>query len=84
MECHSNCGHCCVLLNITTPILGHPNGKKIGERCVNLDETNRCSIHGTSKYPAVCAGFLAEKDFCGDNEQEAKEILTDLVAPYRE
>ena len=75
MECRVGCGACCIALSISESFKNHPNGKKAGERCQNLDDNNSCSIWGTEDYPKTCQGFQAEKDWCGTNFQQALEIL---------
>jgi hypothetical protein len=55
-----------------------PGGKPAGERCVNLLEDYRCSIYYDLGYPTVCAGFTAEKEFCGNDREEAMRILGSL------
>jgi hypothetical protein len=41
-------------------------------------ENYRCEIYADPDYPRVCAGFNAEKEFCGDNREEAMRILGSL------
>lgn len=54
-----------------------PQGKKAGEMCVNLDPvTFACRIWATDLYPDFCGGFQPEEDFCGQNREEAEQVLT--------
>jgi Fe-S-cluster containining protein len=78
MNCRENCGACCIALSISSPIPGMPDGKRAGERCINLLEDYRCSIYNDHGYPGVCAGFNAEREFCGNNRDEAMQILGSL------
>jgi uncharacterized protein len=78
MNCRENCGACCVALSISSLIPGMVNGKPAGVRCVNLMDDYRCSIYNDPDYPKVCAGFTAEKEFCGENREEAMRILGSL------
>jgi hypothetical protein len=78
-KCRIGCGACCIFIDISSAIPNHPLGKPAGTRCKNMDLSNACNLHGTDKYPKVCDGYKAEKDFCGDNFNEAKEILINLV-----
>jgi hypothetical protein len=55
-----------------------PDGKLAGVRCIHLLEDYRCEIYSDPDYPSVCTGFNAEKEFCGDNREEAMSILGSL------
>lgn len=77
-ECRAGCGACCVCISISSPMPGHPEGKPGGVRCANLTDDNRCSIFGRPERPAVCVGFRAERLFCGDTDDDAVRILTEL------
>lgn len=48
-----------------------PNGKLAGERCVQLDEHNRCLIFGLPERPLVCLAFSADRELCGDTDAQA-------------
>ncbi len=79
MECRSNCGMCCIAPSIKQPLPNMPEGKKAGQMCANLDpESLSCRVWETHQYPFFCRDFLADKDFCGTNRQEAEQILTFL------
>ena len=69
MNCNQ-CSACCVEISISSPIPGMPNGKKAGERCVNLKD-NLCSIFGQPDRPAVCSNFQASTDICGNDYQSS-------------
>jgi hypothetical protein len=55
-----------------------PNGKKAGQRCIQLGGDNLCKIFGMPERPKVCADFGAELWVCGESDEEALIILTDL------
>ncbi|PRZ01056.1 hypothetical protein BY457_104256 [Marinilabilia salmonicolor] len=78
MECRPNCGACCIVPSISSPIPGMPNGKPAGVRCIHLQDDYSCGIFHSPERPAVCAGFKAEKLVCGNNRNEATTILADL------
>jgi Fe-S-cluster containining protein len=76
MECRSGCGACCIAPSISSPIPGMPNGKKAGERCIQLDENNLCKIFGQPDRPKVCSNLKPTKDMCKATNNEALETLT--------
>ncbi|WP_439135076.1 YkgJ family cysteine cluster protein [Pseudomaricurvus sp.] len=79
MECRKACGMCCIAPSISQAIPGMPQGKKAGEKCVNLDPvTFNCRIWGSDEYPDFCRGFQPEEAFCGQTREEAEKILTFL------
>ncbi len=82
-ECRIGCGACCICISISSPIPGHPNGKPGGVRCANLTKDNLCAIFGSPERPRVCGGFKAERLFCGDTNEEAMRILTELESSCR-
>lgn len=55
-----------------------PKGKPAGVRCIQLDENNACKIFGKVERPRVCLGFQPELAFCGNTNEEARDILTQL------
>lgn len=75
MQCRTGCGACCVAASITSPLPGMPAGKPSGVRCVNLDDLNRCLIWNQPNYPPVCRDFVAKKDVCGSDMEEALQTL---------
>ena len=78
MECRPNCGACCIVPSISSPIPEMPNGKPAGVRCIHLTDDYGCAIFHSPDRPAVCAGFKAEKLVCGRNRKEAIAIQADL------
>ena len=53
-----------------------PHGKPAGVRCVNLDESNRCTAY--TLRPAVCREFNADQAVCGRDFEEALKLIGDL------
>lgn len=78
MECRDFCGACCIAPSISSPIPGMPNGKKAGERCIQLDENNRCKIFLDPRRPKVCGDLAPEKEMCGHTREEALRYLEEL------
>ncbi len=78
MECRLGCGACCIAPSITSYIPGMPEGKKAGERCVQLNEDNLCRLFGLPERPKVCADFGAEDWICGLDNIQAMKIISDL------
>lgn len=84
MECRPDCGACCIAPSINSPIPGMPDGKKAGERCVQLDTQNRCRIFGQPERPAFCGGLQPSVEMCGDSRVHAitwLNRLEQLTAP---
>ncbi|MBB2496125.1 YkgJ family cysteine cluster protein [Aquipseudomonas ullengensis] len=75
MECRAGCGACCIAPSISSPIPGMPNGKAAGERCVNLTAAFMCGIFGRADRPAVCSGFAADPEVCGDSREQAIRLI---------
>jgi len=55
-----------------------PSGKPAGVRCIHLSDDYRCGIYNDPGKPIVCDDFTAEKEFCGENQEEAMRILHSL------
>jgi hypothetical protein len=55
-----------------------PDGKPAGVRCVNLDELNGCRLFGLASRPELCRQFAAEPLVCGENQQQAMQLITSL------
>lgn len=78
MECRVGCGACCIAPSITSPIPGMPNGKPAGTRCIQLSADNYCLIFGKPERPDVCSRFSACPDVCGNSQEEAISLITEL------
>ncbi len=76
MECRSGCGACCIAPSITQPFYRMPEGKKANERCVHLDDQQRCRIFNDPRRPLCCAQFQPEESICLDN---AAQALAELI-----
>ncbi|MNE06620.1 hypothetical protein D3C80_992150 [compost metagenome] len=75
MNCREGCGACCIAPSISSPIPGMPQGKPAGERCLHLSAANLCELFGHPGRPAVCTGFKADAEVCGNDRDEAVRIL---------
>ncbi|MEO2266684.1 YkgJ family cysteine cluster protein [Pseudoalteromonas pernae] len=80
MDCRLGCGACCIAPSISSAIPGMPNGKKAGERCIQLDTNNLCKLFGMPSRPEVCSQFSATEDVCGSNDAQAMWRITQLEA----
>ena len=74
MECREHCGACCIAPSITSL------NKPAGVRCVYLSDDMRCKIFGMPERPKACAAFLPEPSICGDNREQAINIIQTLEA----
>jgi len=80
MVCRIGCGACCIVISISSPIPGMPAGKRAGVRCAQLTDDNRCRLFGKSERPVVCDAFRADREHCGDTDEQALERLAWLEA----
>ena len=78
MDCREGCGACCIAPSILSPIPGMPLGKPAGVRCIQLDSNNLCLLFGLPERPVVCEAFQADIDVCGDDREQALQLITDL------
>jgi len=78
MQCRENCGICCIILSISSPIPGMPKGKPAGVRCIHLSDDMKCNLWGKPERPTVCIKFQPEELFCGKNRDEAIKIMVKL------
>ncbi len=78
MTCRKGCAACCVVVSISSPLPGMPEGKPAGVRCVNLDEHNACRIFMADHFPEICRSIRPMRDMCGDTNEEAWEYLARL------
>jgi uncharacterized protein len=86
MDCRPGCGACCTAPSISSPIPGMPGGKAAGERCIQLDDANRCLIFGHPERPAVCGQLQPSAEMCGADRAHAMRFLAHLetaTAPPR-
>ena len=84
MTCRPGCGACCIAPSITSPIPGMPNGKRAGERCVQLAADNACLIFGRPERPAFCVGLRPSAEMCGATREDALiwlRVLEEATAP---
>lgn len=78
MECRLGCGACCIVISISSPIPGMPNGKPAGERCIQLTSDNKCKLFGKSDRPLVCGSLMPKKEMCGNTSEHAFGFLSKL------
>ncbi len=78
MDCRIGCGACCIAPSISSPIPGMPEGKPAGVRCVQLTADNLCLLFGKPERPAVCLNLRPTPEMCGDSNNEAMSLLTQL------
>jgi hypothetical protein len=52
-----------------------PDGKKAGQRCIQLNTDNLCKLFGLPERPALCDRFKADIEVCGNSNQQALENL---------
>jgi Fe-S-cluster containining protein len=78
MKCRIGCGACCIAPSISSPIPGMPEGKPAGVRCVQLDDDNRCLLHGLPERPAVCSRLRPGAEMCGASRDDALSYLVRL------
>lgn len=83
MECRNDCGACCIAPSITSPLPGMPQGKPAGQRCIQLDDSNRCRVFGKPERPAFCAGLQPSPQMCGGTREQALEWLNNLEQATR-
>lgn len=78
MECRAGCAACCIVISISSPIPGMPQGKPAGVPCVQLTEDGKCKLFGRPERPAVCSSLHASEEMCGAADEEAYKILAEL------
>ena len=78
MQCRLGCGACCIAPSISSFIPGMEQGKKAGERCIQLDENNLCKLFENPQRPKVCLDFKACERICADNNEAEFITLTEL------
>lgn len=78
MLCRLGCGACCIAPSISSSIPGMEQGKKAGERCIQLDDNNLCKLFEKPQRPQVCSDFKACEWICSDNNEAAFITLTEL------
>jgi hypothetical protein len=60
-----------------------PEGKPAYQRCVQLDEANRCLLFGKLERPAVCVSYSASVELCGSTNEYAFVQLEKLERATR-
>jgi Fe-S-cluster containining protein len=83
MNCRPGCAACCIVLSISTPIPGMPDGKPAHVRCVQLDASGRCKLFGAPARPRVCVNLRPEPEMCGATTRDAIVSLRRLERATR-
>ena len=78
MNCRAGCGACCTAITISGPIPGVIGMKLAGVRCPQLSPENLCQLWNDSRRPQVCNSYQATREFCGETNAEAFELLEEL------
>lgn len=55
-----------------------PQGKAAGQRCVQMDEHERCLLFGLPSRPAVCVSLQPAPEMCGESRAQAMAWLGQL------
>ncbi|GIQ62194.1 YkgJ family cysteine cluster protein [Paenibacillus cisolokensis] len=71
MDCRVGCAACCIVISISSPIPGMPEGKPAGVRCAQLTADNRCRLFGKPERPSVCTSLRPSPEMCGQSDEEA-------------
>jgi len=77
-SCRPGCGACCTAISISAAIPGVNGVKLAGQRCPQLDEDNLCLLWDNPLRPKVCNTYQASREFCGDSNSEAFQLLESL------
>ncbi len=83
MSCRTGCGACCIAPSITSPLPGMDRGKPAGVQCSQLSPDNRCLVFGKPERPAFCGSYRPSAEFCGQDREEALQLLSWLEAATR-
>lgn len=55
-----------------------PQGKRAGERCVQLGDDLRCALFGDPRRPACCSGLQPSEEMCGESREFALRWIETL------
>lgn len=78
MNCRPGCAACCIVVSISSPIPGMPQGKPAGVRCIQLTSDNKCSLFGKPGRPKVCISLQPSCEMCGNSDEHAYTFLEKL------
>lgn len=78
MKCRAGCAACCVVVSISSPIPGMPEGKPAGVRCIQLTTDNRCKLFGKPERPGICISLNPSEEMCGNTNSYAYSYLAFL------
>jgi len=60
-----------------------PNGKRAGERCIQLTTENECALFGRPERPQFCKELTPSLEMCGDSQSHALHYLAVLEKDTR-
>ncbi len=83
-RCRPGCGACCIAPSISSAIPGLPQGKASGIICPHLTPDMLCAIFDSPDRPAVCANFSFDPLICGNDREEALNIMYQIEKGSRE
>jgi uncharacterized protein len=83
MDCRVGCAACCIVVSISSPIPGMPDGKPAGTRCIQLSPDNKCKIFGNPERPLVCINLKPSLEMCGTTSEYAYSFLAEVEAVTR-
>lgn len=83
MNCRVGCAACCVVISISSPIPGMPQGKAAGTRCLQLTDDGKCKLFGQPSRPLVCNRIQPCLEMCGTTTDQAYAYLTRLESATR-
>jgi Fe-S-cluster containining protein len=78
MECRVGCAACCIVVSISSPIPGMPDGKPAGIRCIQLTHDNKCKLFGKPERPLVCSNLKPSHEMCGTTSEHAYSFLAEI------
>jgi Fe-S-cluster containining protein len=78
VDCRVDCGACCIVISISSPIPGMSKGKPAGIPCIQLTADYKCGLFGKPERPAVCRSLRPSENMCGHSNEKAFSILQDL------
>jgi uncharacterized protein len=83
MNCQPGCAACCIVVSISSPIPGMPDGKPAGVRCAQLTASNHCAIYGRSDRPTVCVGLQPNEEMCAGGVGDVLARLAEMERATR-
>lgn len=78
ITCRKNCSACCIVISISSPLPGMPDGKPARVSCIHLTDKMECGIFESPDRPEICGNFKAETIICGNSREEVIDIISKL------